>query len=144
MSNRHDLLQPSSSQYFSKEIFWNEISRRRLASNTIRAIDVAIVDLQGNQVVPGGSIGGNTTNRVVSLTDATAVAVTPTADTRELHIFNDTGQTLRYGGSGVTQTSGGILFNQGTIVFKNPDSDFSVWFIQSSGGAIDLDVIEFF
>ncbi len=65
----------TSSQITPSPVFWNNISFTKLATDTKRALNVAILDSAGNQVSLGGAVGGNTTNRVVSLTDATAVAV---------------------------------------------------------------------
>lgn len=141
---RHDLLDPSDTQYFNTETIWNEITRERLASNTKRAIHVVNLDKQGNHAVPGGSVGGVTQNREVTLADDTAVKIEPTSGATEMHLINDMSTKARYGGTGVTDTSGGILFNQAILIIKNPSSDFDIYFIQKSGESKTLDVVEFF
>jgi hypothetical protein len=96
-----------------------------------------------DQVVVEG-VGGSTTDRVVLLGDNAVVSDTPTADVSEVHYVNTSGKNIRYGGSGVTATTGGILYNGSTLVFKSPQSNLIVNFIQNSGGPINLYVVEFY
>lgn len=90
-----------------------------------------------------GRLSGPATNRQVTINSAASVELTPTAGCKEMHIFNESGVTLRYGGSGVTTSTGGKLFNQGTMAL-NPTDDFSVFIIPESGGPFDLEIVEFF
>lgn len=142
---RNGFTSPSDSDYFNLEVLFNDLTRVALASNTKRALAVAILDQNGNHVSASGSVGGTTTNRVVSIVNGVATDVSPTDGTvREIHIINDTGQTLRYGGSSVDGSSGGYLYDKSTMVFKNPDSDFVLYFFQNSGADKDLDIVEMY
>ena len=103
---------------------------------------ISLEPLLNDRMVKGPS--GTTTNRVVSLTADTAIAVTPTAGISAMHIFNDTGENIRYGGSGVDGNSGVKFFNQSTLVFDSPSDDFIIYFYNSGGAAVDLDIVEFY
>lgn len=96
-----------------------------------------------DQVVVEGS-GNDTTNRTITLADNTVVPDSPTADATEIHYVNTSGKSIRYGGSGVTATTGGILYSGSTLVMKYPQSNLVINFIQNSGGAISLYVVEFY
>jgi len=140
---RHILLDPSDPTYFNTETYWNEVTRELLANNTKRAIHVVNLDKNGNHAVPGGSVAGVTINREVTLANNTAVKIEPTSGASEMHLVNDMATNARYGGTGVTASSGGILFNQSTLIIKNPSSDFDIYFIQNSGESKTFDVVEF-
>lgn len=89
-------------------------------------------------------VGGTTTNRVLAMSNNAATSDSPTADCVEIHYSNNTGTTVRYGGSGVTSTTGGKMQDGTTMVFKAPRSGFTIYFLQASGGSVNLDVVEFF
>lgn len=80
----------------------------------------------------------------MTLNNNTATKVEPTSGATEIHFVNDMSTNARYGGTGVTASSGGLFFNQSTLIIKNPSSDFDIYFIQNSGSAKTLDVVEFF
>lgn len=90
------------------------------------------------------SPGAPTTNRVVSLAATDSTSITPTSDCIEMHIYNDTGEILRYGGSGVDGSSGGRMVPTSTMVIKTPRPGFAIYFYNPDGSAKDLDIVEFF
>lgn len=90
------------------------------------------------------SPGGTTSNREFTATNSTATALSPTASATAMWIYNDTTTTFRYGGSGVDGSSGIEFFPKQTLIINNPKDDFLLYFFQSSGGDLVLDVVEFF
>jgi len=103
--------------------------------------DISVEALLNSRMVK--SPAGTTTDRQVTLTDATVIEVTPTSGISAMHIFNNTGSTINYGGSGVTASTGVRLYNQSTLVMQNPADDFILHFFQNSGGDLTLDIVEF-
>lgn len=117
-----------------------DISIEPLANRKQRLLDCGkYVD----QVIVEGA-GGTVTNRQVTLADNVATSDSPSADVTEIHYSNQTGQDIRYGGSGVTASTGGMFYNGTTMAFKNPQSDLAIYFIQNSGSPVNLDVVEFY
>lgn len=90
-----------------------------------------------------GRVSGVTTNRQVTLTDGVATQITPTSGCKEMHIFNPLNVDIRYGGSGVTTSTGGKIFPQGNMAIS-PTNDFSFYLIQTGGSSDAIDVVEFF
>ena len=90
-----------------------------------------------------GRLSGVTSNRQVTLNSAAAVRITPTSGCVEMHLFNEIGVSIRYGGSGVLVTTGGKIFTQGTLAL-NPTDTFEIYLIPESGGAASLEIVEFF
>lgn len=88
--------------------------------------------------------GSTTTSRQVTLTDGVAVSDTPSNGVTELQYCNQTGQNVRYGGTGIDASTGGMLYNGSTLVIKSPRSNFAIYFYQNSGGNLNLDVVEFY
>ena len=83
--------------------------------------------------------------RVVSLNGQAATAVEQTNhDVTEIHIFNDTGEILRYGGSTVGASSGGALYPNQSMQFKSPQYGFKIYFYNPNAAAKDLDIVEFY
>ena len=93
-------------------------------------------------VTKNANITGPTSNRQVTLNSAAAVEITPTAGVNEMHIFNGLSVTVRYGGSGVTTSTGGKIFPEGTFAIK-VNSNTSIYLIPESGGAASIDIVEF-
>jgi hypothetical protein len=106
--------------------------------------DISLEPLLNGRMVKGPA--GPTTQRQVSLTADTPAEITPTSGCTAMHIFNNTAETIHYGGSTVSASSptGVKLFNQGTLVINAPKSNFSIYFVQTGGGAVNLDIVEFF
>ena len=102
--------------------------------------DISIEPLLNQRVK--GRLSGNSSNRQVALNSSGAVQITPTSGCVEMHIYNNLGVSVRYGGSGVTTTSGGILFNQATLAL-NPTNSFSFYMIPVSSSG-NIDIVEFF
>lgn len=141
---RHDLLQPSSDQYFGQEAIWNEITRERLASNTKRAIHVVILDSAGNQVNPGGSSTGAVSGRkTVSSAGTAERLVASTTDCKYIIVNAGLGNTnpVVVGGSGVVALEGsqeGIILIPGNNPVRIDIDDVTeVWVdSQTSGDAV--------
>ena len=87
---------------------------------------------------------GTTTDTVLTCTNNSPKVLAVPTDVSAIHIFNDTSATFRYGGASVTTGTGGKLFPQSTMVMNSPFSDFELFFIQNSGGDLDLDIVNFF
>lgn len=103
---------------------------------------VSIETLLNDRIVKGPA--GRATDRQVSLAADTAVRVTPTAFASAMHIFNNTGETIYYGGSSIDNTKGVKFYNQSTLVINSPGSDFEIYFYQAGGAAVNLDIVEFY
>lgn len=94
------------------------------------------------QLIENAQITGAASNRQVTINPAAAVEITPTAGAKELHIFNDTGVGVRYGGSGVTTSTGGKIFNNGSLALR-VNSSTSLYLIPESGGDVNIEIVEF-
>lgn len=111
---------PSDSNYYNKEVALNELMS--LMQNIHQL--------------------GTCSNRQVTLNSAAAVEITPTAGTRVMHISNNLTVVVRYGGSGVTTSTGGKIYNGASFAFA-VTSTSSIYLIPETGGAQSIDIIEF-
>lgn len=119
------------------------MSRQGLVSSTSSSFlnsERALNDLL--DLIRRTSLIGTTSNRRVTLTNATAIEITASNNVRSMHIFNDTGVNVRYGGSSVSSSQGGMIYPGGTLPL-NVNSNSSIYLRQDSGGNVDIDIVEF-
>lgn len=102
--------------------------------------DISLEPLLNSRIK--GRIAGTVTNREVAVDAITAVSITPTAGCVEMHIFNALGVTVRYGGVGLTTSTGGKIFAQGTMAL-NPTTTFVIY-VMSESSSGNLQVVEFY
>ena len=114
---RLGIADPSSSNYLNKEVFINNVKLVSINSGTERAVAVALVDANGNQIT---TISTKTTLTASSPTAASvgvasAQAVASNTSRRGLVLVNTSSNTISFGigatavlNSGITLTPGGV------------------------------------
>jgi len=87
---------------------------------------------------------GATSNRATITTTQTAQEITIGTGKRTIELHNTGSNTVFYGGSGVTSSTGGQIFaNDPPIIFSNVKSDFSIYLICATGLTSTVRIIEY-
>lgn len=123
--------------YFSLEQFFNELSVKLLNSNTVKALSVAIVDSNGNQVVPDSPGTAIVSGTKTVTTAGTAVQVTATPTTiKSIYVSADMGnvKSIVVGDSSVVaalSSQRGIQLIPGATPIKLDINDLSLLWVDA-------------
>jgi len=106
--SRLGIADPSSEDFLCLETFWNNISYTKLASDTKRALNVALLDAAGNQITPEAIATSLGDGRQTVSTAGSAVALAGATTIKEVTITaeEDNTGTIVVGGSTVVAALG--------------------------------------
>lgn len=108
-------------------------------------LGVVVVDSTGAQISPAKSEEktGTTNSYGLVVTNNTVQAFNPSQTCKEIHFCNYTGQTLKYGGSGIGAVRGAKVNNGGVLAIKQVTSSWTLYLFQNSGSDQTIEVVEF-
>lgn len=91
---RFGISNPGSENYFCEEVFLNNLKLVPINLNTERALAVAVVDSNGNQVTPGVVGAATCTNANVAGSASSVTLIASNTSRKGFTIFNDSDAIL--------------------------------------------------
>lgn len=86
---------------------------------------------------------GAASNRTALAIDNTATEIVPSATKRTVEVMNTGSNKLYYGGSGVDENDGLVLFSNEKKIFSNVKDTFSIHFVAEAAKSSTLRIVEY-